>query len=79
MNMEEQMRLIGRNICYIRREKELTQRQMACILGVSVATLRKIERGEPTVRINSRLVCRICDTFELSADAFLRTDMAQDE
>ena len=68
-----------KNVAYIRQIKKLSQKQMAQILGVSLSTLRKIENQEPTVRINGRMICCVCDAFELSADGLLREDMAEKE
>lgn len=62
------------NIIYIRHEHNLTQKEMAAIMGVGVGTIRKIEKGETMSRINCRMLCRVCDHFDLSVDAILKCD-----
>lgn len=58
------------NIRDLRQIHKLTQVQMAEILGISISTLRRIEENAAT-RINSGMLCRVCDRFGLSVDAIL--------
>lgn len=60
------------NLCYLRTAHHMTQKQMAQILGVSTATYRRIERCEPSVRLNAAMVRTVCDRFLISADGILR-------
>lgn len=60
------------NIRHLRQVHNLTQRQMAQLLGISVNTLGRMERCEAAVRIHSGILCRVCDCFDVSSDALLR-------
>ena len=44
---------------------------MAKDLGISVSKIRRIESEDPSVRINSSLICQVCDRFGYTADAIL--------
>ena len=79
MNREQVRRNFCRNVSYIRRIHKLTQKQMAEILGVSVSSVRKMEAGREIPRLSGQMLCRVCDAFDLSADAFLRTELEQDK
>lgn len=59
------------NIYYHRMKNNLTQQEMAKILGISVRTLSRLERGNQTVRIHSRMVLDFCDRLGISADELL--------
>lgn len=56
------------NICFARKKYNLTQKQMAQILGIGVDKLRRIEKNDPSVRLNDRMVIRFCDYFGVKAD-----------
>lgn len=62
-----------KNVLHIRKERGITQKEMAFILGVSVSTLRRIETEKPTVRISGQMLSRICIAFQLSAEVILYT------
>ena len=66
------------NVCYLRKTHHLTQKEMASVLGISVSTLRRIEREDETVRVSSGMLCRLCDHFGLSTDAVLRISIVGD-
>ena len=61
-----------KNLCYLRQKHCLSAKEMAAILGVSVATYRKMERCAETVKLRASLLIRVCDHFHLSSDAMLR-------
>lgn len=67
--------LFCKNIGYMRRVKGLTQKEIAQILGIGVATVRKIERCDPRVRLTGMMVYRVCAAFRISSDAILRIDL----
>lgn len=79
MRRENSEDYLCQNICYIRKVRKMTQKEMADILGVGVSTLRKIERRAPNVRITGSILCRICNAFEISADVLIWTDLTQQE
>ncbi|HVD40004.1 MAG TPA: helix-turn-helix transcriptional regulator [Solirubrobacterales bacterium] len=47
----EAAHLLGQRIRLARRERRWTMRELAERVGVSVPTMRKIERGDPSVRL----------------------------
>ena len=73
MNLSVIFQNIGHNICYLRRSHGLTRKEMAAVLEISTNTLRRIERGDQTVRMNCWKLRLLCDHFDLSADAVLHT------
>jgi len=60
------------NLRYLRQVHDLTQKEMAGILAVSVSTYGKMERCDPRVRIQSGRICHLCDYFGISTDEILR-------
>lgn len=63
------------NVAFMREKENMTKKEMAQILGISVDTLRKIEAGDPKVRTNAGMLCKFCNRFEISADAVLSTKL----
>ena len=63
----------GENLKYLRRVHGLTQVEMAKVVCVCVHTYRKMEHGDPSVRIQAGKVRRIGDYFEISLDEILDT------
>ncbi len=47
----EAARLLGARIQLARRERRWTLQELADRVGVTAVTMRKVERGEPTVRL----------------------------
>ncbi len=45
----EALRIAGANVRAVRRSRKITMRQLAARMFVTPATLRKVERGDPTV------------------------------
>ena len=48
---------------------------MEQILGVTVSTERRMEKGDPRVRLHAAMVCRVSRAFQISADALLLLDL----
>ena len=69
------MSYILENIYYLRIKNKLTQREMAEIIGISVSTLRRMEKFDKSVRTHSGMIHRICDRFEITADELLLVPM----
>ena len=67
------------NICYMLKERQISKKEMAQILGISVDTLHRIERGIPTVRVHTGMLYRFCDYFQISADTVLRTRLGKSD
>ena len=56
-----------RNLNHLRRLHNLTQKQMAQILGISITTWRKMEQGIMPPRLSSLVVYRAADAFGIPA------------
>ena len=69
------MNYLHNNIRYIRNYYGLTQKEMSTIMGISKSTLRRIEQGNPSVRINGLILCKLCDHFHISTDAIILFDL----
>ena len=54
-----------RNLNHLRRQHNLTQKQMAQILGISITTWRKMEQGIMPPRLSSLVVYRAADAFRI--------------
>ena len=67
------------NLRYLRQTCQISQTEMARILGVSVTTYRRIERCTPSVRLHGGRVRRVCDHFLISADGILRQNWQREE
>lgn len=51
----EAARLLGSRVALARRERRWTLAELAERVGVSVVTIRKVERGDPTVALGTAL------------------------
>lgn len=60
---------LSENIARLRRERSMTQEQLAEALGVSFAAVSKWERGAATPELN--LIAEMADLFEVSMDALI--------
>ena len=60
-----------RNLKHIRKQKKMTQKEMARILKIGVSTLRKIENEDPTVRISGQMLYRVCAALDVPSDRLL--------
>ena len=69
------MDVICKNIYFLRMQYSLTQKDMADILGISINSLRKLENGSIPRTFRAGAICRLCNHFQLSADAVLRTEI----
>ena len=66
MRAEQYAEIFGANILKIRKKRNLTQRQMAEILDVSVRTLRLLEKGITPKRVTCGIIFDICDEFDVN-------------
>ena len=66
---------IYKNIKYIREFYGLSQKEMSAIMGISISTLRRIDQGNSSVRINGKTLCRLCDHFHISTDVVIFLDL----
>ena len=56
MNVKEELQRIGLNILICRRERKMSQAELAQITGLSRALISNMERGKANFRIDSLLV-----------------------
>lgn len=75
--MQKSSTCFRHNICYARKRFSLTQKEMAQILGISVSKLRRIEQGDPSVRLHDKMLCGFCDYFKISADSVILERMEE--
>lgn len=59
------------NLRHLRKVHNLTQREMARIVGVSVNTLGKLERCAGSARIHCEMLCRVCVHFHIPVNEML--------
>lgn len=62
---------LSKNVSALRRQHSLTQAQMAAIMGISIHSLRQLERGRVTDRVRGTAVRRLCEYFHLRSDDIL--------
>ena len=68
MNKPAQLELVGRKIRQIRRQRKLTQVDLAEKIGIHQSDLSRMEQGEYKVGLDTLL--RILQTFDLSIGDF---------
>ena len=64
------MKYLVRNLKRLRKEKELTQRQVATILNMHRSNYSKVENGERELSIES--IITLADFFEMTVDELVR-------
>lgn len=65
---------LGKNIQYLRKQKKITQEQLAEIMSVSRQTISRWEADEITPELNKLVI--LCDEFSCKLDALVKEDMA---
>ena len=68
MNRPAQLELVGRKIRQLRRQRKLTQVELAEKIGIHQSDLSRMEQGEYKVGLDTLL--RILQTFDLSIGDF---------
>jgi transcriptional regulator with XRE-family HTH domain len=68
MNKPAQLELVGRKIRQLRRQRKLTQVELAEKIGIHQSDLSRMEQGEYKVGLDTLL--RILQTFDLSIGEF---------
>lgn len=72
----DDMKIIGGNIRALRKEKGMTQAQLAKALGISVATLSSYETGKTAPSMD--LIFQIARHFKTSIDKLLKQPESKD-
>ena len=60
---------LSKKIKQLRIDNNMTQRELAQKLGISIPTLQKYEYG--TLRLKNEIIIKICDIFNISINNFL--------
>lgn len=60
---------IGKRIRYHRRDRDITQAQLASLIGCSTSYVGLIERGQRVLSVET--LCRLADALNLSTDYLL--------
>ena len=68
MNRGSQVQLVGRKIRQLRRQRKLTQVELAETIGIHQSDLSRMEHGEYKVGLDTLL--KILQTFDISIGAF---------
>ncbi|MBQ4602685.1 MAG: helix-turn-helix transcriptional regulator [Clostridia bacterium] len=71
--MIEEFENITHNIAWLRKKNNITKKQMALLLGMSVRSLSKIEKGVSCRKLNLNTVFDIMCLFNVSADELFNT------
>ncbi|MBR5538641.1 MAG: helix-turn-helix transcriptional regulator [Clostridia bacterium] len=61
------------NICKLRQHNKLSKKQMADIMGVSLNTLNKIEKGEFPPRLGANSIYNICVYFKMHSSELFKS------
>ncbi len=75
MNRPAQLELVGRKIRQLRRQRKLTQVELAEKIGVHQSDLSRMEQGEYKVGLDTLL--RILGTFDLSIGDFFEESQSE--
>ncbi len=74
--MESIKVLFGKRIKELRKERSLTQEQLAELIGIDTRNLIKIENGQTFPRANT--LDRLIEVFEIAPDEILKTEHLKD-
>ena len=66
--MSKELENITHNIAWLRKNNNMTKKQIALLLGMSVRSLSKIEKGVSCRKLNLNTVFDIMCLFNVSAD-----------
>jgi len=77
MNRPAQLELVGRKIRQLRRQRKLTQVELAERIGVHQSDLSRMEQGEYKVGLDTLL--KILQTFDLSIGDFFEENRRNEE
>ncbi len=76
MNRPAQLELVGRKIRQLRRQRKLTQVELAEKIGIHQSDLSRMEQGEYKVGLDTLL--KILQTFDLSIGDFFEENEGAD-
>jgi len=58
------IRQTGRNLQIARKRRQKTIREVAAMVGTSISTIQRVEKGDPAVKIG--VYCAIAEVFQLA-------------
>lgn len=64
--IKDEIKNLANNIVRIRKEYGLSKKEMAKILGISIESLRKIEKGEIPLKMSVEVIFEIYDYFGIT-------------
>ena len=63
--------VLGRNVYELRCHHGLSRKAMACIMGMSMKSLQKVESGVKVRCFTAATLCRLAEHFQISTDSLL--------
>ena len=73
MSEYAKMKLVGKRIREIRKNKNLTQAELASMAGMAPSNISEIESGKTSIKLMT--FCRIVEVLQVSADDVLRANV----
>ena len=67
------MKLVGKRIREIRKNKNLTQADLASLTGMAPSNISEIESGKTSIKLTT--FCRLVEVLQVSADDVLRANV----
>ena len=64
--MYDEKQRLCKNISYLRKTHDLSKKEMAQLLGISISALNRIEQGELPSRLSISILFRIQTHFRVS-------------
>jgi len=74
MDKQDYIRNLTYNITLLRKQNRLSQKEMAQLLGISIATIIKLESGILPPRFSTETILCISDCFGLSPSELFRPE-----
>lgn len=71
-------RIFCENIRALRAARRLSKREMAKVIGVSAATLNRLERGSCPPHLSAGVLLRLSDAFGISTDDLFSDQLKRD-
>lgn len=73
MKKSKYFKTLGYNLHWLRKENNLTQKEMADKLGISISSLRKLENGIVTPRLTINVIFNASKEFSIEAYKLFET------
>lgn len=76
---EKELKTLSKNIVWLRREKRLSKKEMAALLGIGVQSLTRLENGEVPPRLGVSTLFNIQTAFGISPRIIFTQYLGNDE